>query len=148
MEGVKCLFLMLGGFSYGVMCSAGVFTVFLAVGLLPRFAGRTHTANHILLYEEMVIWGTILGNILSVFPEQIGPMLRRTGITLGVFQVLFGLFAGMFVGCLALAIAEMLDSIPIFARRVGLRHGIGCAILGVALGKGVGALWYFYKGIG
>ena len=39
-----------------------------------------------------------------------------------------GLFAGMFVGCLALAIAEMLDSIPILTRRVSFRHGIGLAM--------------------
>ena len=35
----------------------------------------------------------------------------------------------MFIGCLALAIAEMLDSIPIFARRISFRHGLGWAIL-------------------
>jgi stage V sporulation protein AB len=52
-------------------------------------------------------------------------------------------FAGIFVGCLALAIAEMLNTIPVFARRVGFRHGLGVAILGVAFGKLVGSLIYF-----
>lgn len=55
----------------------------------------------------------------------------------------FGLFAGMFIGCLALAIAEMLDSIPIFARRISFRHGLGGAILGMAAGKICGSLFYF-----
>lgn len=50
-------------------------------------------------------------------------------------QAVFGLFSGMFIGCLALAIAEMLDSIPIFARRISFRHGLGWAILGMAAGK-------------
>ena len=63
------------------------------------------------------------------------------------FTVLFGLFAGMFVGCLALAIAEMLDSIPIFARRVGFRHGLGIAICAMAAGKFVGSLLYFILGV-
>ena len=58
--------------------------------------------------------------------------------------VLFGLFAGIFVGCLALAIAEMLDSIPIFARRISFRHGLGLAVLSVALGKLAGSLYYFF----
>ncbi|MDE5866342.1 MAG: stage V sporulation protein AB, partial [Lachnospiraceae bacterium] len=44
---------------------------------------------------------------------------------------------------LALAIAEMLNTIPIFSRRIGFRHGLGIAILAVALGKLVGSLIYF-----
>ena len=52
-------------------------------------------------------------------------------------------FAGIFVGCLALAIAEMLNTIPVFARRIGFRHGLGIAILAVAIGKLVGSLLYF-----
>lgn len=60
-----------------------------------------------------------------------------------VFLLLFGIFAGIFVGCLALAIAEMLNTIPIFARRIGFRHGLGIAILAVALGKLAGSLVYF-----
>ena len=44
-----------------------------------------------------------------------------------------------------LAIAEMLDSIPIFARRSKFRHGIGIAIFCMALGKTLGSLLYFFK---
>ena len=51
--------------------------------------------------------------------------------------------SGMFIGCLALAIAEMLDSIPIFARRISFRHGLGWAVLGMAAGKICGSLFYF-----
>ena len=56
---------------------------------------------------------------------------------------LAGLFAGMFVGCLALAIAEMLDSIPILARRISFHGGIYHVIFAMALGKFAGALFYF-----
>ena len=59
-------------------------------------------------------------------------------------QALFGIFAGMFIGCLALAIAEMLDSIPIFTRRISFRHGIGLVILSMAVGKLCGSLLYFW----
>ena len=54
-----------------------------------------------------------------------------------------GLFSGMLVGCLALAIAEMLDSIPIFTRRISFRHGLGLVVLSMAIGKLVGSLFYF-----
>ena len=65
-----------------------------------------------------------------------------------VFLGIAGLFAGMFVGCLALAIAEMLDSIPIFTRRISFRHGLGCMILSIALGKVCGSLLFFLRSIG
>lgn len=144
--------------SFGFISSAGVFTVFVAVGLIPRFAGKTHTADHVVLYEEMVIAGTIFGGIISIFQEhlQIG---RWLGIAVmdnfnlairlenelgnGLLCV-FGLGAGMFIGCLALAIAEILDSIPILSRRIGFRHGIGLAVISMALGKLVGSFLYFY----
>ena len=61
--------------------------------------------------------------------------------------ILWGIFAGMFVGCLALAIAEMLNSIPIFSRRIGFRHGLGVAIAAAAFGKLLGSLIYFAKGV-
>mgnify|MGYP000863420124 CR=1 FL=1 len=61
--------------------------------------------------------------------------------------LLYGLFAGIFVGCLALAIAEMLDSIPILTRRIGFRHGLGLMVISIAMGKAVGSLLYFWHPI-
>lgn len=154
---LKTLFLGILGLSYGLLVSAGVFTILVSVGLVPRFAGKTHTSKKILLYEELVILGTIFGGIVSVFEPflMVGRWVQETGIVTpqiwnGIGNVIlwvYGIFAGMFVGCLALAIAEMLDSIPIFTRRIGFRHGIGIVILCVAIGKVIGALSYFWYGI-
>ena len=43
-----------------------------------------------------------------------------------------------------MAIAEMLDSIPIFARRISFRHGLGIAVIAMALGKMVGAFFHLW----
>lgn len=143
---------ILGIFS-GLMISGGVFTALLALGLVPRFAGKTHTANKILSYESAVVCGCAVGGILSALP--VSEFLERYLYSLGAFRggvwsgvanLLMagsGFFAGCFVGCVALAIAEMLDSIPIFARRIGFRQGLGVAVLAVAVGKCVGSLLYF-----
>ena len=150
----RFLLLAVTGVSFGVLSSAGVVTVLSAVGLVPRFAGQTHSAKEILVYENMVILGTISGGVFSVFTEYLplGKILRTNiqgGLAvwdiLGYFSlILCGLFIGMFVGCLALAIAEMLDSIPVLARRIGFRHGLGCVIIAVALGKFCGSMFYFW----
>ena len=151
----KTFLLSLLGVSYGLLSSAGVFTVLVAIGLVPRFAGKTHTARKVFLYEEMVILGTLTGCFVTVYSEysQFGafwqqhyPGQETVWLSLGtVLQIAFGLFSGMFIGCLALAIAEMLDSIPILTRRISYRHGIGLAVLSMALGKLCGSLLYFWS---
>ena len=84
----------------------------------------------------------------SSSPDKIGqymqklPMWAYQSLTV-LALVIIGVFSGMFVGCLALAIAEMLDSIPILARRIGFRHGLGIVVLAIAVGKLVGSLLYF-----
>lgn len=152
----KQLFLAVLGGSAGILVSAGVFTVLLSVGLVPRFAGKTHTGKKIFLYEEMVVLGTLAGDVFSVYrgSDRLGRAIRESllfgaqtiliwrGISFSLL-LLTGFFAGIFVGCLAVAIAEMLDSIPILTRRIGFRHGLGFMVLAVALGKLAGSLIYF-----
>lgn len=147
-----CEFCFLGLFC-GLMVSGGVFTALLALGLVPRFAGKTHTADHILIYESAVVWGCIVGGLIGAL--RIGEYLNLFLYKMDIFKSIIwkdvaglimsvnGFFSGCFVGCVALAIAEMLDSIPIFARRIGFRRGIGVTVLVVALGKIVGSLLYF-----
>lgn len=149
---IRYIFLAVSGASFGLLAAAGVFTVLVAVGLVPRFAGKTHTGRKVILYEEMVIAGTIVGSFVSIFERYsgIGGWMLRHGVSAQTWQIVgsmillaCGIFAGMFIGCLALAIAEMLDSIPIFARRIGFRHGMGIAICAMAVGKICGSLLYF-----
>jgi len=144
---LKYLLLIISGASFGSLAAAGVFTVLAAIGLVPRFAGKTHTADHILIYEDFVILGTIIGTMFSIFEE----LHQYSKWVLAGFSPvagsIMGFFTGCFVGCLALAIAEMLDSIPIFTRRVRLKWGIGVAIFTMALGKMAGSLLYFIQGI-
>lgn len=157
---LKQLFLAVCGLSFGLLASAGVFTVLVSVGLIPRFAGKMHVARKVFALEEAVVLGTIAGAFLSVFYRygEIGSFILSREIfgpgTAGIWKVagnIFlcggGFFAGMFVGCLALAIAEMLNSIPIFSRRIGFRHGLGVAIAAAALGKLTGSLLYFARGL-
>ena len=81
MQMVWWCILALAAFSFGLLAAAGVFTVLSAVGLIPRFAGKTHSAKEIWLYENMVMLGTIVGCIFSVFDRylQIGACWSRHG---------------------------------------------------------------------
>jgi stage V sporulation protein AB len=139
------ILLWIVGISSGLMVSAGVFTVLFVVGLIPRFAGRTYTAKYELFYEECLVFGSIAADILSVFPIK-GSLEALSGIILTGLLILIGLFAGIFVGCLSIALSEVLDGIPIFARRLRLKKGVSISVLAVAIGKLVGSLIYFING--
>ena len=55
--------------------------------------------------------------------------------------------AGIFVGCIAVALAEILDTFPIFFRRLHLKDDVGTVMLFVmAIGKMLGSLFYFLTG--
>lgn len=157
---LKQVFMGMCGLSFGFLASAGVFTVLVSVGLIPRFAGKMHVARKVFALEEAVVLGTLTGGFFSLFSDwgNLGAFVLDRQIfgantdniwkvAGNVFLVIFGIFAGMFVGCLALAIAEMLNSIPIFTRRIGFRHGLGVAIAAAACGKLIGSLIYFAKGV-
>ena len=141
----KLILLWIVGISSGIMVSAGVFTVLFVVGLVPRFAGRTDTAWCELFYEECLIFGALLADVLSVFPIE-GSLGSGPHILLTVLLIFIGVFAGIFVGCLSIALSEVLDGIPIFARRMRLKMGVSIAVFAVAVGKIAGSLYYFING--
>lgn len=133
---VKQIFLALIGLSAGIAVAGGLFSFIIGLGVVSDFADRTHTGNHVLLYEDSIALGGIAGSILLIFeiPIPHGQILLPV----------FGLLSGIFVGCWSMALAEILNIFPIFIRRVKLLRCIPYIILSMALGKGIGALLFFF----
>jgi len=134
---MKQILMAVVGTSAGFAVAGGIFALIIALGVVARFAGRTHTAKYIFLYEDVVALGGILGNLVSVygFPIPVG--------TLGAG--IFGTFTGIFVGVWAMALTEILNIIPIFTRRIALRRGMELIVFCMALGRTLGALLFFVK---
>ena len=55
----------------------------------------------------------------------------------------FALLTGVFVGVLAVALAEVLNVMPVMLRRSRLTQGLPWLLLAFALGKMAGSLVYF-----
>lgn len=134
----KQMILAVFGLSSGMLVAGGLFSFIVSLGVISDFADRTHTGNKILLYEDAVMLGGILGNVAYMYQVR----LFEAPLLLGIF----GLFAGVFVGCWAMALAEILNVFPIFIRRANLLKGIPYIILSIAIGKGIGATLYFFRG--
>ena len=97
----------------------------------------TKTGKYIKLIESSIILGGIFGNIISIF--FLGLPFGKIGL------IILGLFSGMFVGSMYMALAETLSIIPIVFRRLKLKYGLGCVVLLMGLGKMAGSLIYFLK---
>lgn len=75
---IKEIVIILFGLAGGCVVAGGVFTVFTAVGLIPRFAEQTGSADHILLYENMLILGTLAGLITTVYYDTIAAPVQNS----------------------------------------------------------------------
>ncbi len=120
------------GISFGITAAGGLFAFIVELGVVADFADRTHTGKKIKIYEDCIAAGGITGTILSLFPItfQVGKIVL----------LVLGLFAGIFVGCWAMALAEILNVYPIFSRRLKFVRYVWAVIVSIAVGKGMGAL--------
>jgi stage V sporulation protein AB len=124
------------GISTGIIV-AGSFLAFLCmIGIIPRLAGVTKTIKCAKIYENAIIAGAVLGNLIYLYQWKLN--LWYIGI------LFYGFFGGIFVGCLAAALAEVLKSVPIFARRIKLRKGMPYLVYSLAFGKMTGSLIQFF----
>ena len=124
------------GLLFGLSVASGSFALAVKLGIVPAMAERSNTAKHIITYENAIILGGVCGNIVSVFTQirlPLGP----------VFLAVYGLGAGIFTGCMVVALAEIVNVFPIMFRRVNLKMGLSWVVITLALGKVCGALYYF-----
>lgn len=128
--------LILFGIAAGIVISGGVFAFIVIVGIVPRLVQRTKTAKHIMLYESVISWGGVVGTLTMLGDHLLSGF--------GWAEILIGVGYGVFVGCLAVAIAEVLDVIPIMCRRLKVAKDIPWLMLVLAAGKTAGALVYFF----
>jgi len=131
----KYLILVILGLGSGVIISAGVFAFITIIGIIPRLVQYTKTQKYIKLYEDIIIIGGTLAST-TMYIDYYIPI----GNTL---SVIYSAFAGIFVGCLSVSIAEVINVIPIMTRRGKLQKHVGAFIVVLGLGKALGSLMYY-----
>ena len=137
----KHFLLAFAGLAGGLTVAGGTFALLISLKIIPRMVGKSHAAKHVILLENMIVTGGILGTIATVYP-----FIR---IPFGSpFLILFGLCSGIQVGNLVMALAEIMNVFPILFRRLHLKTGLQWVIVSMAVGKTIGGLWYFYRQVG
>lgn len=109
-------------FFAGLGVSAGTFAFILVIGVVPRILQRTKM-NNVILAENVIMSGIIVGNIISLSEN---PWLYKIagGLTGHIFIMVYGVSTGMFVGSIAVALAEILHTFPILLGRFNITSGL------------------------
>ena len=129
---IKTVLLLLIGFSGGTIVAGGLYAFITFLKILQRLSTCTGTVKYSMFFEDCVMLGGILGNLFYIFEWRL-PFGS-------IFMVAYASFSGLFVGCLAIALAEVIDVIPAIARRIKLKAGLSVLIFCTTIGKGIGTL--------
>ena len=134
------------GLASGIGVAAGTFAFLIVIRVIPRMVQKAMLEHKVIYIENIVFLGIMFGTVLSLFSWKKKWLFTILGKTL---LTIFGMSAGIFVGCLAVALAEILDTFPIFFRRIHLKEELGEGLLIVmAIGKMAGSLFFFLTGYG
>jgi stage V sporulation protein AB len=123
----------------GGLAVGGGFVAFLVVlDIIPRLVQLTKTYGAIHKYEGAVVIGVMAWSAADFFNWQ----LKLSPLSSGVF----GLLAGCFVGMLAAALTEVINVLPIMAKRLGMDGYMIWLLTAMVLGKVMGSLfeWLLY----
>lgn len=125
------------GLSGGLLVAGGLFAFLALVGVVTRLAAGTTTAKYLIFYEDMALLGCTIGNLFFLY---------KFHIPFGnLFLLLYGIGTGIFTGCLAAALAEVVNMMPVLSERVSLKKGMTGIMTLFALGKLAGALYGLFR---
>lgn len=142
---IKHVLIALVTLACGIAVSAGTFAFLLVIGVVPRMIKKMNLADKVICLENMIVLGVLTGAVFSIIEWEARLPVPWLGHLL---LAVYGLIAGIFVGCIAVALAEILNTFPIMFRRMYINRGLSYVMISMALGKMVGAFYYFFFGYG
>ena len=110
---IRYAMLAIACFASGVAISGGYFAFISMIGIFPKLLEKVKGARHYLLIECLLAYGAALANLIYVFKISVP---------------------------VAGALTEVLNVIPIAARRFSVRRNLPYVIYGLAAGKLVGSV--------
>ena len=100
--------------------------------VFEKLSRKCEAARYSRQIESLIIAGVTLGTL-----TQLTEITLPFGIA-GYY--IFNLFGGVFIGCLAGALAETINIFPIISRRFAIRDFLPYVLAAAALGKAFGSM--------
>lgn len=123
------------GLAGGLAVGSGFVAFLTVLGIIPRLTQLSKTMKLIHWFEWAVVLGALAGAIVSL--EDVILFLPS------FFLIPLGLASGVFFGMLAAALTEVLNVLPILAKRIGVDGKITILLMAIVLGKIFGSLFHW-----
>ncbi|HWO97492.1 MAG TPA: stage V sporulation protein AB [Bacillus sp. (in: firmicutes)] len=135
---LNVLFTIFIGLAGGLAVGAGFVAFLTVLGVIPRLMQLTKTMKYVQGYEWGVIMGAVCGGWMSLHSH----ILYLPGF----ITVIVGFASGIFNGMLAAALTEVMNVLPILAKRIGVSEKIIVLLMALVLGKVFGSLfqWIYF----
>lgn len=121
------------GLAGGLAVGSGFVAFITVLDIVPRLAQMSRTEGKIHLYESALITGAVVSTWADFFDWN--------GHLSGWWSAPLGLLAGCFVGLLAAALTEVLNVLPILAKRMQMQHAVLHLLMAMVFGKVAGSLF-------
>ena len=125
------------GLAQGAAVGAAAVLVFSTLGVSSQMAAITGTRSRIRLYGRAVCLGVVVLTTLHVTGFEGSAWLLP-------ILPLLGLLAGMYLGMLLSALAEVINIFPALSGKMQLGGCVRALVWALALGKTAGVLVYYF----
>lgn len=136
---MKGLFLIVLGFSEGLIIGSALVAFLLVLQIIPRLIRFGSSNQYVSIYQFLVVLGAITATYCQFYTWR----LPQIYIFNKVLIILIGFIFGIFVGLIAAALTETLKALPILSRRVKIADKIEILLALIILGKVIGSLIYW-----
>ncbi|MBB3109223.1 stage V sporulation protein AB [Paenibacillus phyllosphaerae] len=128
------LFVAVLGLAGGLAVGSGLVSLLIVLDLIPRLAQLAGAYRQSLVFETAVLAGAMYWSLTDMLDVKL--MLPWKIVLMPI-----GLLTGIFVGMLAAALTEVMNVLPILAKRLHLHDYMVALVMAMVLGKIIGSLF-------
>ncbi|QHW30237.1 stage V sporulation protein AB [Paenibacillus rhizovicinus] len=127
-------FVALLGFAGGLGVGSALAALLIVLDIIPRLAQLTFAYRKSIWFETAVVSGAVFWSLADFLEWRMWLPKIFTMIVIGTFD-------GIFVGMLGAALTEVMNVLPILAKRVRLSRYLVSLVYAMVLGKVTGSLF-------
>ncbi|MCQ6558094.1 stage V sporulation protein AB [Paenibacillus mendelii] len=128
------LFIVVLGLAGGIAVGSGLVSLLIVLDLIPRLAQMGQAYRKSAWFETAVVLGAVFWSLADF-------MNWSVSLPHIVTLLFIGLLDGIFVGMLAAALTEVMNVLPILAKRLRLQAFLASFVMAMVLGKVAGSLF-------
>ncbi|NLW22131.1 MAG: stage V sporulation protein AC [Tissierellia bacterium] len=123
------------GLSAGITIGSAAAAFLTLLKVVPRLVQVTETSSHMKLFEYTLTIGFTIFSF--IYFSDFNLKLNK------YIAIPVGLIMGTFIGLFSSALAEVLNVIPVFAKKLKVKHELAYIIYALIFGKLIGSLYYW-----